>query len=169
MLNSRPLSERTKPPGRIPFQPRDIWFPSKIVTRDDAECSYVTMMFVTHCFQPRTNHRSIVPFLFSYVFFPHTANNAYFALNASTTSHCKNLRSVRAILSRFSPKLLIIVKFVSRLPFKIDPIAKTWVRWIRFSFVLLRFCFRAKLAIASTRISGIRHGDTTSFRVTSTN
>lgn len=64
VLNSRPLSERTKPPGRIPFQPRDIWFPSKIVTRDDAKCSYVTMMFLTRCSQPRTNHRSIVPFFF---------------------------------------------------------------------------------------------------------
>lgn len=168
MLNSRSLSERTKPPGRIPFQPRDIWFASKIVTRGDAECSYVTMMFVTHCFQPRTNHRSIVRISFSYVFFPHTANNAYFALNASTTPHCKNLRSVRAILSRFSPKLFIIVKFVSRLLFRIQSRRPEYVEF-EFSFVLLRFCFRAKLAIASTRISGIRHGDTTSFRVTSTN
>lgn len=102
------------------------------------------MMFVTQCFQPRTNHRSIVRISFSYVFFPHTANNAYFALNASTTPHCKNLRSVRAILSRFSPKLFIIVKFVSRLLFRIDRIAKTWVRWIRIFIRSVTFLFSGK-------------------------
>lgn len=58
--------------------------------------------------------------------------------------HCKNLRFVRAILSRFSPKLFIIVKFVSRLLFRIDRIAKTWVRWIRIFIRSVTFLFSGK-------------------------